>query len=143
MRFWLVIFALTVACRVQESVPEPTHDPVPAPKATAATFGAPIHASSKAVALGDAPKHKGETVITEGKVTRVCQERGCWLALRDGNLDAVVRMKGHAFFVPTTSAGKHARVEGTIMLTKDGKECDEMEAENAKLEIDATGVELD
>jgi len=130
---------------VQESAPKP--DPTPAAsttaKSAAAVFGAPIHASSKAITLGDAPKHKGETVITDGKVTRVCQERGCWLALRDGGTDAVVRMKGHAFFVPTTSAGKHARVEGTIMLTKDGKECDEMEAENAKLEIDATGVELD
>jgi hypothetical protein len=144
MRSWLLIFALTVACKVQDTVPEPTKDPVtPAPKASAAVFGSPIHASSKAIALNDAPKHKGETVLTEGKVTRVCQERGCWLALHDGNVDAVVRMKGHAFFVPTTSAGKHARVEGTVMLTKDGKECDEMEAENAKLEIDATGVELD
>ncbi len=145
MRLWLVFFVLTVACKVQE--PAPKADPAaksaaPVTSASAA-FGSPINASSKTIALNDAPKHKGETVVTEGKVTRVCQERGCWLALRDGNVDAVVRMKGHAFFVPTTSAGKHARVEGTVMLTKDGKECDEMEAANAKLEIDASGVELD
>ena len=85
----------------------------------------------------------GAAVIRPATRSCICQESGCWLALRDGNTDAVVRMKGHAFFVPTTSAGKHARVEGTVMLTKDGKECDEMEAENAKLEIDASGVELD
>jgi hypothetical protein len=138
MRFSLVL-SLLIACKVQESAPEPT----PAARAAATTFGAPVTAATQKIALGDATKHKGEKVVTEGRVTRVCQERGCWLALHEGTTDAVVRMHGHAFFVPTTSSGKHARVEGTVMLMKDGKECDEMEATNAQLEIDATGVELD
>ncbi|HEY2366815.1 MAG TPA: DUF4920 domain-containing protein [Polyangiaceae bacterium] len=122
------------------------------PKATASTtpvtqnvqtFGAKIDPAAAKIALADATKHKGEKVVTEGRVTKVCQERGCWLALKDSSTDAVVRMHGHSFFVPTTSSGKHARVAGTVMLMKDGKECDEMEAANAQLEIDATGVELD
>jgi hypothetical protein len=85
---------------------------------------------------------KGKTVATEGTVTRVCQERGCWMAIKNDSGTATVRMHGHSFFVPTTSSGKHARVQGTVVLMKDGHECDEMEALDAKLELDATGVEL-
>jgi hypothetical protein len=144
---WLFFVAI-VACKLQQSTPAPD------PKASAAaataknveTFGAKIDPSAQKIALADATKHKGENVVTEGRVTRVCQERGCWLALKDsssGDAAAVVRMHGHTFFVPTTSSGKHARVAGTVMLMKDGKECDEMEAANAQLEIDVTGVELD
>ena len=146
MRFSSVFFAaLLVACKVQESAPEPAAAAAAKtaePAKSVETFGAKIDSAQK-VTLADATKHKGEKVVTEGKVTRVCQERGCWLALKDTSTDAVVRMHGHSFFVPTTSSGKHARVEGTVMLMKDGKECDEMEAANAQLEIDATGVELD
>ena len=132
---WLLL--AVVACNTQRELP-----PAPAVEASSvATFGAPIRGTN-VIALADAAHHKGEAVVTEGKVSRVCQERGCWLALHDGQIDAVVRMHGHTFFVPTTSSGKHARVEGKVMLTKDGKECDEMEAERAQVEIDATGVEL-
>ena len=138
MRLSTLFLAAIVACKVQESPPAPQETKTPA---AAQKFGVPIHGSP--VALADVAKHKGESVVTEGKVSRVCQERGCWLALRDGQSDAVVRMHGHTFFVPTTPTGKHARVEGTVMLMKDGHECDEMEAQNAQLEIDATGVELD
>jgi hypothetical protein len=142
MRLSWLFFAAIVACKVQESAPTP--DPKPAPVAKSVeTFGAKIDPAAAKIALGDANKHKGEKVVTEGRVTKVCQERGCWLALKDSSTDAVVRMHGHSFFVPTTSSGKHARVAGTVMLMKDGKECDEMEAANAQLEIDATGVELD
>jgi hypothetical protein len=138
--FW--VFTLLLACRAQEA------DKAPAPVVQAppvATFGAPVTAGAT-VALDDLVRspgaYRGKSIVTAGIVSRVCQERGCWLALKDGNTDAVVRMHGHSFFVPTTSSGKHARVQGTVMLMKDGKECDEMEAENAKLELDATGVEL-
>jgi hypothetical protein len=138
---WLVF--LGVACQTQE--PAPVLKGSTPPKSVA-SFGAPITAA-QVVALGDLAKtpatYKGKSIVTAGTVSRVCQERGCWLALKDGASDAVVRMHGHSFFVPTTSAGKHARVQGVVMLMKDGRECDEMEAQNAQLELDATGVELD
>jgi len=145
MRFWWLFFAVPmIACKVQDSAPAPSASASAAPVAKSVeTFGAKIESNAQHVSLADATKHKGERVVTEGKVTRVCQERGCWLAIKDTSTDAVVRMHGHSFFVPTTSSGKHARVSGTVMLMKDGKECDEMEAANAQLEIDATGVELD
>lgn len=141
-------FAVT-GCKNAASEP----DPVPRSSALATSvapvaadrFGDAITATDSA-SLVDVAKnpaaYKGKTIVTQGKVTRVCQERGCWMAIKDSASDATVRMHGHSFFVPTTSAGREARVQGTVMLTKDGHECDEMEAVGAQLEIDATGVEL-
>jgi hypothetical protein len=117
--------------------------PAPAP---AKAFGQPIDAkaTTSLVDIAKAPaSYRGKVIATEGTVTRVCQERGCWMAIKDDSGTATVRMHGHSFFVPTTSSGKHARVQGTVILMKDGHECDEAEALDAKLELDATGVELD
>ena len=135
-----------VACKTQNS------EPAPLPRASAQAaaprgdhFGEAITATEKAslVDIAKAPaSFKGKTLVTTGKVTRVCQERGCWMAIKDSATNATVRMHGHSFFVPMTSAGKDARVQGTVILTKDGHECDEAEAVGAELEIDATGVEL-
>jgi hypothetical protein len=114
----------------------------------AARFGAPIAPAGEVVSLADIARnpgaYRGKTVVTTGTVNAVCQERGCWMELQDGSkaADANVRMHGHAFFMPKSSKGKKARVQGTVVLVKDGKECDEMESTGAKLELDATGVEL-
>ncbi len=108
-------------------------------------FGQPIGTTvtTSLVDIAKAPaSYRGKVIATEGTVTRVCQERGCWMAIKDDSGTATVRMHGHSFFVPTTSSGRHARVQGTVVLMKDGRECDEAEALDAKLELDATGVEL-
>ena len=142
----LVVAALlaTAGCKTQSS--EPTPLPRASAQAAAADhFGEAITATEQ-VTLVDIAKtpasFKGKTLVTTGKVTRVCQERGCWMAIKDTTSSATVRMHGHTFFVPMTSAGKDARVQGTVILTKDGHECDEAEAVGAELEMDATGVEL-
>jgi hypothetical protein len=140
----------TAACQTQNSEPAPLPRASAQAAATAAAprgdhFGTAITATEKAtlVDIAKAPaSFKGKTLVTTGKVTRVCQEQGCWMAIKDATTNATVRMHGHTFFVPTTSAGKDARVQGTVVLTKDGHECDEAEAVGAELEIDATGVEL-
>ena len=119
--------------------------PAAPPKPAAARFGQPI-TETKTVALEQIAKEptawRGKTVTTTGKVVAVCQEQGCWMEIRDGAGDANVRMHAHAFFVPRTSSGKNARVQGTVVLVKDGHECEEMEATGATLQLDATGIEL-
>jgi len=142
----LSIPVVALACRDEAAKPI-----APAPvastiaKAVVSTFGRPIE-TGETLSLVDIAKspatYKGKTVATEGTVTRVCQERGCWMAIKDDSGAATVRMHGHSFFVPTNAAGKHARVEGTVVLMKDDRECDDLEAVDAKLELDATGVEL-
>jgi len=85
---------------------------------------------------------KGKTIATTGTVRAVCQERGCWMEIVDTENHANVRMHGHAFFVPKSSSGKQAKIQGTVVLVKDGKECDEMSTTGAQLQFAATGVEL-
>jgi hypothetical protein len=132
--------AKTTTVATAAATPQPTASP-----ASASKFGQPIDApaTTSLVDIAKAPaSYRGKVIATEGTVTRVCQERGCWMAIKDDTGTATVRMHGHTFFVPTTSSGKHARVQGTVVLMKDGHECDEAEALDAKLELDATGVEL-
>lgn len=57
---------------------------------------------------------QGELVQVEGVVDAVCQRKGCWMILRDGDRKARILMKDHAFAVPTDSRGKSAVVEGIL-----------------------------
>ena len=138
-----------------EAAPEPAA-PVAASAAPIPTgalhLGEPI--SAEAVALTAIAAHpadyKGKTIATTGEVTAVCQEMGCWMELKDDQGLAHVRMHGHKFFVPKTAPGHHARIQATVLGAKDaeGQECDDEAAQQmghavAKIELDATGVELD
>ena len=114
------------------------------PAATLVKLGQPV--TIETVSLSDIAKnpkaYKGKSIATTGTVKAVCQEQGCWMEIVDAKADANVRMHGHSFFVPKTASGKQAKVQGTVMLMKDGMECDEMAATGAQLQLDATGVEL-
>jgi hypothetical protein len=146
------------ACHTQEATPEPQPSsassattmiaPTPTPSATsrAATFGDAITITNETPidAIVKSPSaFQGKAIATEGVVKSVCQERGCWMTLTDdANKTAMVRMHGHSFFVPKNASGKNARVQGTIVLVRDEKECDESKGQKAEIELDATGVEL-
>ena len=90
-------------------------------------------------------RYANQTVATSGKVTAVCQEMGCWMELRDETGQAHVRMHGHSFFVPKTASGHFARVQARV-LPGSTEECAESPPPGgplAKVQLDATGVELD
>ncbi len=113
-------------------------------------LGEPI--TSPLVSLSDVAAHPGQyesRVIARRprKVTAVCQEMGCWMEMQDASGRAHVRMHGHSFFVPKTASGHVARVQAKVIKGSD-EECDEKESTSAwqglaKVELDATGVELD
>ena len=87
--------------------------------AAAGKFGAPLGDSPK-VALADLVKDpaawSGKTVKTEGTVSSVCQEKGCWMVLKSGDQSVRVRFKDYAFFVPKDSAGATAMLEGVFTV---------------------------
>lgn len=91
----------------------------------------------------------GKTITTTGTVTAVCQQRGCWMEIKDEATQAHVSMAGHAFSVPRSASGRKARVQGTLTSAPDDEsECNEEAAKQmgkpvAKLQLEATGVELD
>src|SRR6185503_19761161 len=61
-------------------------------------------------------RYDGQHLVVEGRVAEVCQAMGCWIVLQDGDRTMRVTFQDHAFFVPKDSAGRIARVEGTLAL---------------------------
>lgn len=111
--------------------------PAPAPTAAApaaaaptaaAPAGAPAHfgaALSAAPAvecqkvLSDAQKYDDKDVKLSGRVSGVCQAKGCWMKLttnEPGAPSVRVTFKDYGFFVPRESMGKTAVVEGRFKV---------------------------
>ncbi len=146
MRPLVVLFALVAlsACS-RENRASPTPPPSD-PKPALTALGQPV--AGDPVALADVAKNprafEGRSIVTSGTVTAVCQHMGCWMEIADTNGQAHVRMHGHSFFVPRSANGKHARVQATLVPAEDSKDCDEEgKGGVAKVELDATGVEID
>lgn len=114
------------------------------------TFGTPL-TGAELTALdaiaSDPAKFANKTVKTEGTVTAVCQEMGCWMEIGDQSKLAHIKMAGHSFFVPKSASGHHAIVEGQVVETPGaGGNCMHEGKDScagnalAKLQIQATGV---
>jgi len=54
----------------------------------------------------------GKEFKVEGVVAEVCQKKGCWMDLKDGDNMVTVRFKYYAFFVPKDGAGRKAVIQG-------------------------------
>lgn len=138
--------------------PEPAraaeaHAPAAAPRAAAGEvqrLGSPITETTP-VALAEIVQHPnnfaGRTVRTEGTVSAVCQAAGCWMQLSDNAQRVHVKMHGHAFFIPRNATGRRAVVQATVISGNPNGHCEQEAAEQtgqpvARLELDATGVEL-
>lgn len=162
---WIVACAALVACNDAPTAlrTDPVAVKSESTKTVVATsLGAAIAANAIPVPLSEIAKspgqYRGKDVVTTGTVTAVCQHRGCWMNLKSDDGEAFVRMAGHAFAIPRDAIGKRARIKGT--LHDDGvpeQTCSgekhagggcKAEAEDslgkplAKLELEATGVEL-
>ncbi len=69
---------------------------------------------SLAAVLQNPQRHlMGKRVIT-GRITRVCQKKGCWMILADGDVFARVDFNHHAFLIPKDSNGE-AQVYGQLI----------------------------
>lgn len=105
----LLTLGMSVAAWAQQS------DPTPATAGT--VYGKELKKSgAKSVKSVEKALEKSEkfTGKLEGKVTRVCTSKGCWLALQSDDSDqpVVVRFKDYGFFVPQDIVGKTVVVEG-------------------------------
>lgn len=61
-------------------------------------------------------KFAAQPVLLRGRISDVCQRKGCWVVLRDGGEGLRVRFHDYAFFLPTDSAGSEAFVEGLVKV---------------------------
>ena len=69
------------------------------------------------------------------------------MELADASGQAHVRMHGHSFFVPRTAPGHTARVQARLVPARAGGTDCENDGKDpsgtARVELDATGVEID
>ena len=85
----------------------------------AEVFGDPMPTSPPPVSLSAAIvrlETSGQPVESRvsGRITEVCQKKGCWMVLTDGSLYARVTFKDYGFFVPKDSGQHEAVVLGTL-----------------------------
>jgi hypothetical protein len=107
--------------------------------------------------LGKVLAAKGDLkdpVLVSGEVESVCQKKGCWLVVKDGEAQARILMKDHAFTVPMDTKGKPVVVEGLLEartfneaqvkhLEKDaGGDPTAVAGERTEYVLTATGIEL-
>jgi hypothetical protein len=140
MKFLLSMLTVLVSLTVLAAEPKkdsenPCHHPegggeaacTPAPKAAdtdgVLRRGEKLSGAPK-VGLGALLKspqqHDGKKVLLEGTVRKACERKGCWMELAEAG-DAKgpgvrVTFKNYGFFVPVDSAGKKAKVEGTVKV---------------------------
>lgn len=81
-------------------------------------FGDVMPAEIEAVSLKEAIANLGNesqaTVKVMGKVTEVCQAKGCWMILVDGDTYARVTFKDYGFFVPIETSMQRTVVYGVL-----------------------------
>ncbi|TDR18491.1 DUF4920 domain-containing protein [Marinicella litoralis] len=85
----------------------------------AAVFGQqwPTEATNKvtvATALGQPNEYTTSNHVITGNVTRVCQKKGCWMILTEGDDFARVDFNDHSFLIPKDSKGR-AEVYGRLV----------------------------
>lgn len=145
-----IVLLLTLAFSVVMFAQE-TEKKVGPPAGNAALgdiYGSQVSASAEQAAIS--PKKldkklktgkKLENVAVKGKVTEVCDKKGCWLTVEtDNNEKFFVKMKDYAFFVPTALKGKNVILEGsaeTKIISVDEQKHYAEDAKKSQAEIDA------
>jgi len=91
----------------------------------------------------------GKTVRIEGTIERVCQNKGCWLELKQGTSRIHVTFAGYSFFVPKDSVNENVVVEGrAVVKPADAADVEHKQAEGAgaaaaaPVSFEAVGVEI-
>ncbi len=112
------------------------------------TYGAQVSTKGEKSAISTSKLEKKlekskkvENVAVKGKVTEVCEKKGCWLTIETEDNDKFfVKMKDYAFFVPTSLVGKNVVLEGnaeTKTISVDEQKHYAEDAKKSQAEIDA------
>lgn len=81
-------------------------------------YGQPATLKSEPISavdfLADPSAHVDKTVLVEGRVADVCQKKGCWMVLAEGDKSIRVLTKDHKFGIAMDSTGQSCRIEGVV-----------------------------
>jgi len=67
-----------------------------------------------AEALNDISDKDSLQVKLTGNVSEVCQVKGCWMTMKEGDESVMVKFKDYGFFVPKDCSGKTAFMTGVM-----------------------------
>lgn len=92
------------------------------PDPTKKAFGAPLTSEVNPITAEQAvsqfkslsSKENGKTFLIEAQVEKVCEKKGCWMAVKAGDHDMRIIFKDYGFFVPPSLLGKKVLAEGYI-----------------------------
>ena len=92
-----------------------------------------VQATPLAEIMGDPARFEGDTILIHGQVTEVCQKKGCWTVIREGDEHVRVRFKDYGFFLPKDCVGAEAYAQGSVSVET---------ASAGEVSFTATGVRL-
>lgn len=107
--FVLLAFSISLAAAAQD--PQSAQKGVTYGAGTTAENSIPVNELEKNL---KEDKYQGKI---SGKVTEVCQEKGCWMKLEKSNGEKVmVKFKDYGFFMPKDIVGKEVVLEGEAVV---------------------------
>ncbi len=75
-----------------------------------------VQAVDLAAVVEDPERYAEDPILLRGRISDVCQKKGCWTILQQGEASVRVRFKDYGFFLPRDSSGKQAYVEGVVRI---------------------------
>lgn len=124
--------------------------------ALAAIRGEPLPEDIEAMGVAEAVNASGsldgQSVVIEGRITRVCQKKGCWAVFAEDEHIIRVMAADHAFAIPADYSGP-ARAHGVLereelsaehvehLIAEDGADAG-LREDPVEIRLIASGVEL-
>ena len=112
------IAALALTLAVTLAAP-PGLAEAPTESAAFLDYGAGIALDSEtplATLLAEPERFTETPQLVRGRLVDICQKKGCWTVLADGQAQVRVRFADYGFFVPTDAIGRDALVEGVVTV---------------------------
>jgi hypothetical protein len=112
----MVLLAAVIAFDANAQLPNAQ---LPSPAVKGATYGSVTNAEGAITVNELATKMNGTpfTGKVTGKVSEVCQEKGCWMKLEKENGETLmVKFKDYSFFIPRDIAGRDVVLDGEAIV---------------------------
>lgn len=112
-KFFLLLFVIAGSLAVEAQTPQPADKGISYGSTVTSDGAIPI---TEMEAKVQDNKYQGKI---RGKVTEVCQEKGCWMKLENaGGEKLMVKFKDYGFFMPKNIVGKEVVLDGVASVNQ-------------------------